>query len=241
MPIVDVFLPSGHGNHVKIPHVNLYIKGYEPDSLRTLVGTRSPSMRTHEISAIPQLDRPRSPPRREPDRGWMNEVPGLTELGSSQEGTYVQGASAPRRREYLGGDSNDDDYRRPHRDQRPPERGWYPKQGGRPPEWGGYPDRGPPGEGYPHRNGRTLEEEDTQEEDPLMEMEDPLIVEDLLVMEGPWTSWWTRTTRPSRTPWTSETNSSANSPSDLRYICSEECIWFCWTIYVAIGQSTRSN
>ena len=47
--IVDVLLPSGHGDHVKIPHVNLSIRGYEPDSLRTLVGTRSPSMRTHEI------------------------------------------------------------------------------------------------------------------------------------------------------------------------------------------------
>ena len=56
IPIVDILLPSGHGDHVKIPHVNLSITGYEPDSLRTLVGTRSPSMRTHEISAVPQLD-----------------------------------------------------------------------------------------------------------------------------------------------------------------------------------------
>ena len=30
-----------------------------------------------------------------------------------------------------------------------------------------------------------LEEEHTQEEDPLMEMEDPLMVEDLLEMEDP--------------------------------------------------------
>ena len=134
IPIVDVLLPSGHGDHVKIPHVNLSITGYEPDSLRTLVGTRSPSMRTHEISAVPQLDRPRSLPRREPNRGQMNEVPRLVELGSSQGGTYMQGASMPRRREYPGGDSNDDDYRRPHRDWRPPERGRYPNQGGRPPD-----------------------------------------------------------------------------------------------------------
>ena len=35
-----------------------------------------------------------------------------------------------------------------------PERGRHPKQGGRPPDKGGYPDRGPPGEGYTHRNGR---------------------------------------------------------------------------------------
>ena len=67
--IVDILLPSGHGDHVKIPHVNLSITGYEPNSLRALVGTRSPSMRTHEISAIPQLDRPRSLPGREPHRG----------------------------------------------------------------------------------------------------------------------------------------------------------------------------
>ena len=75
--IVDILLPSGHGNYVKIPHVNLSITGYEPDSLRPLVGTRSPSMRTHEISAIPQMDGPRSLPRREPHRGQMNEVPRL--------------------------------------------------------------------------------------------------------------------------------------------------------------------
>ena len=67
--IVDVLLPSSHWDHVKIPHVNLSITGYEPNSLRTSVGTTSPSMRTWEISMIPQLDRPRSLPRREPNRG----------------------------------------------------------------------------------------------------------------------------------------------------------------------------
>ena len=144
-------------------------------SWRTLVGTRSPSMRTHEILAIPQLDRPRSLPRREPDRGQINENPGLVELGSSQRGTYVQGASMSRRREYPGGDSHDDNYRRPHRNWRPPERGRYPNQAGRPSDQGGYPDRGPPGGGYPIEMKDPLEEEDTQEEDPLMEMEDPLM------------------------------------------------------------------
>ena len=34
IPVVDISLPSGHGNHVKIPHVNLSITGYEPDLLR---------------------------------------------------------------------------------------------------------------------------------------------------------------------------------------------------------------
>ena len=57
IPIVDVLLPSGHEDHVKIPHVNLSITGYEPDSLRTLVGMGTPSLRTWEISTIPQLDR----------------------------------------------------------------------------------------------------------------------------------------------------------------------------------------
>ena len=108
IPIVDVLLTSGHEDHIKIPHVNLSITGYEPDSLRTLVGMGSPSMRTQEISMIPQLYGPRSLPMREPNRGQMNEVPRLVELDSSQGGTYVQRASATRRREYPAGDSNDE-------------------------------------------------------------------------------------------------------------------------------------
>ena len=51
IPIVDVLLPSGHGDHVTIPHVNLSISGYEPDSLRTS-SMRSPSMQAQEVSAI---------------------------------------------------------------------------------------------------------------------------------------------------------------------------------------------
>ena len=53
-------------------------------------------------------------------------------------------------------------------------------------------------------------EEDTQEEDPLMEMEDP------------WTSWWTRTTRSSRLPWTGETYNSTDSSGNIGYICTRE-------------------
>ena len=50
-----------------------------------------------------------------------------------------------------------------------------------------------------------MEVEDPLEEDILMEMGDPLeeentLVEDPLMEEDPWTSWRTRTTRPSRTP-----------------------------------------
>ena len=84
---------------------------------------------------IPQLDRPRSLPRREPNRGQMNEVPRLVELGSSQGGTYVQGASMQRRREYPGGDSMMMMIIEGHIEiERPPERGRYPNQGGRPPD-----------------------------------------------------------------------------------------------------------
>ena len=45
-----LLLPSGHDDHVKIPHVNLSITSYESDSLKTLVGMGSPSIRTQEIS-----------------------------------------------------------------------------------------------------------------------------------------------------------------------------------------------
>ena len=62
-----------------------------------------------------------------------------------------------RGREYRGEDSDNDDSGRPHRNWRPLEDGRYPNQGGRPPDQGGYPDRGPPGGGYPHRNGDPLE------------------------------------------------------------------------------------
>ena len=72
--------------------------------------------------------------------------------------------------------------------------------------------------------GDPLEEEDTLEEDPLMEEEDP------------WTSWRTRTSRPSRTPWTSETYNSPDPSSDHGY----NWLWkthliHCWTVYVTIG------
>ena len=78
-----------------------------------------------------------------------------------------------RRREYLGGDSVSNGYRRPHRDWKPPDRRGYP--GERPPDRGGYPDRGGrppdrggyPGGGYPDRGGGP------PGGDILMEVEDP--------------------------------------------------------------------
>ena len=59
IPIVDVLLPSGPGDHITIPHVNLSILGYEANPQRTS-GMRSSSMRTQEVSTIPQLDGPGS-------------------------------------------------------------------------------------------------------------------------------------------------------------------------------------
>ena len=87
--IVDVLLPSGHEDHVRIPHVNLSIMGYHPETLRTLVGARSSTVRTPEVSTIPQLDGPRSLPRHESERRQMDEVPDSIGLSSSQRGTYT--------------------------------------------------------------------------------------------------------------------------------------------------------
>ena len=110
---------------------------------------------------------------------------------TSQRGTYMQRASTTRRREYQGGDSDSNGYRRPHQDQRPPDRGRYPNGNGRPPDQGGYPGGGPPDGGRPLEEdilvemGDPLEEEDSLVEDgPLMEVEDPLMEEDPLDLLG---------------------------------------------------------
>ena len=78
IPIVDVLLPSGQGDHVMITHVNFSISGYEPDSLRSS-SMRSPSMWAQEASAIPQVDGPGSLPMRDPSERWMNGIPSLVE------------------------------------------------------------------------------------------------------------------------------------------------------------------
>ena len=49
LPLVDVMLPSGGGNQLAIPQINLSITGYEPESLRDS-HTRSPAARAHETS-----------------------------------------------------------------------------------------------------------------------------------------------------------------------------------------------
>ena len=55
IPIINVMLPSGRGDQLAIPQVNLSILGYEPDSLRNS-HMRSLSMGAQEILIIPQLD-----------------------------------------------------------------------------------------------------------------------------------------------------------------------------------------
>ena len=55
--IVDVMLPSGGGDQLTIPQINVSISGCEPDSLRDS-HIRSLAMRAQEISIIPQLDGP---------------------------------------------------------------------------------------------------------------------------------------------------------------------------------------
>ena len=160
-------------------------------------------MWAQEVSIIPQLDGPGSLPMRDPIGRQMHRVSRPVEQDSSQRDTYVPRASATRRREYPGEDSDNDGSRRTHRDWRPPDRGRYPNLGV-----------------TPLTKEDTLMEdpqvmEDHLEEDILIGIGDPLeeedtLAEDLLVMEDPWTSWWTRTTRPSGTTWTSKTHNSTN-------------------------------
>ena len=152
LPLVDVMLPSGRRDQLTIPHINLSISGYEPDSLRDS-HTRPSVTRAQEILIMPQLDGPISLPTRDPIRRRVQEESRFEEQEYSQGGTYVQGASISQRREYPGESSDNDNVdRRPYRDRRPPERGRYPSQSGRPPDQRRYPDRGFPRRGYPNGN-----------------------------------------------------------------------------------------
>ena len=78
IPIVDVMLPSGGGDHLTIPQINLSILGYIPDSLRNS-HIRSPSMWAQESSIMPQLDGPASLPIRDPIGRRIQEDPRLVE------------------------------------------------------------------------------------------------------------------------------------------------------------------
>ena len=116
LQIVDVMLPSGGGDQLAIPQINLSISGYEPNSLRDS-HIRSPAMRTQEFSIIPQLDGPVSLLTRDPIGRRVQEDSRLEGQEYSQGGTYVQGTSISLRREYPGESSDDDNVnRRPYRD-----------------------------------------------------------------------------------------------------------------------------
>ena len=71
-------------------------------------------MWAQEVSAIPQVDGPGYLPMRNPIERWIDEILRLVDQDSSQGGTYVQRAPITRRREYPGGDSDNDGPRRPH-------------------------------------------------------------------------------------------------------------------------------
>ena len=101
-------------------------------------------MRAWEVSMIPQLDGPRSPPIRDLTRGRIGRLSDQIEQDPSQGGTYVWRAITIRRRKYPGEGNGNDDYRRPHQGQRPPDRRACPNGDGRPPDRGGYPGGGPP-------------------------------------------------------------------------------------------------
>ena len=126
IPTIEVLIPPGLGDNTMIPHVSISI--YEPDSLRTS-GIRSPPVRPQEVSMIPQLDGPGSCPVRDHTAGRMGRFLDQIEQEPSQAGTYVGRVSAIRRREYPGEGNGNDDYKRLHKDQRPPDIEGHPNRG----------------------------------------------------------------------------------------------------------------
>ena len=54
-PIVDVILPTGDNEQVHMPHINLSISRYDPESLR---GSHTRTQDTGIEETIPQLDGP---------------------------------------------------------------------------------------------------------------------------------------------------------------------------------------
>ena len=120
-PLVDVILPTGISEQVPMPHINLSILGYDPESLRSS-HVRTQDTGIQEDATIPQLDGPVSIPVR--GRGRLAENIRI-EQEYPHDGTYLSGTSVSYRREYPG-DSSDDN--RSHTGQRPPERGRCPNQ-----------------------------------------------------------------------------------------------------------------
>ena len=90
-PLVDVMLPTGGGDHLPIPQINLSISGYEPKSRGSHI--RSPDTRAQGNLVIPQLDGPITPPTRDPIRRQVLEDTRFIGQEYSKGGTYIQGAS----------------------------------------------------------------------------------------------------------------------------------------------------
>ena len=136
--LVDVILQTGMNEQVPMPHTNLSISGYDPESLR---GSHTRTHDTGMQEMIPQLDGPVSVPSR--TRRRMSE-------NTRIEQESFQRTITSHRREYPG-DSSDDTHsdRRTHEDQRPPERGRYQGQNGRLLDRRSYQDRGYSRRGYP--------------------------------------------------------------------------------------------
>ena len=84
-----------------MPHINLSISGYDPESLRD---SHARTQDTGIRESIPQLDGPVSVPSR--TRRRLSENMSF-EQGYLQEGIYLQGTSASCRREYPGEGSDD--------------------------------------------------------------------------------------------------------------------------------------
>ena len=63
-PLVDVILPTGMSKQMPMPHINLSISGYDPESLRSS-HVRTQDTRIQEDLTIPQLDGPVSIPIRD--------------------------------------------------------------------------------------------------------------------------------------------------------------------------------
>ena len=78
IPIVDVMLPSGRGSSHFIPHVNLSISGYEPDSSLRTSDMRYPSIEigdplikwAQEISIMQEEDTLAEDPLMEMEDPW---------------------------------------------------------------------------------------------------------------------------------------------------------------------------
>ena len=137
--LVNVILITGMSEQVPMPHINLSISGYDPESLR---GSHTRTHNTGIQESIPQLDGPVSVPSRHRRR-----MSGNTRF----EQVYLQRTSTSCKREYSG-ESSDDTHsdRRTYGDRRSPERGRYQGQNGRPPDRRSYWDRGYSRTEYPN-------------------------------------------------------------------------------------------